>query len=190
MHPTGNTQHATYIVQHAAGKEELSRVRDVQRAHATGKRATCNMQPQDPWSMHHACMQAWGYEVPCFGCIVACCPLHATRSVQHATSGFVEHETCNMRPSKTRHNDNSMLTARNMQPHYATSKMQDARCKMKPTKCSSEMQPAARDMQHATRDMQTCNTQPATRDLQHATCNTRHAACNTRHAACNNGLRG
>ncbi len=93
MHPAGNTQHATCIVQHAAGNGELRRARDVQRAHATGKEqhATCNMQPQDPWSMHHACMQArCGTK---FHASVAL--LRVARSMQHAPCSM-QHAPCSV----------------------------------------------------------------------------------------------
>jgi hypothetical protein len=104
MHPTGNTQQATWIVHRAARSRERRAASCV--GHETCSmhtlRERCNLQLQDPYRMQHA-----GMPFCCMLRVARCmqdtrnmqhAPSHATRTVQYAPSGFAEHETFNMRP--------------------------------------------------------------------------------------------
>jgi hypothetical protein len=95
---TRNGQHGSCNAQHGSCSTERRAAgsvgHEVCSMHTLRER--CNLQLQDPYRMQHAGMRACGHAVPCFCCIAACCPLHATRT-QHATrTGSMQHQPCSM----------------------------------------------------------------------------------------------
>jgi hypothetical protein len=107
MHPTGNTQQATWIVHRAARSRERRAASCV--GHETCSmhtlRERCNLQRQDPSRMQHAGMRACRSVACCV--LPAACKTHATcnthRRMQHApcsmhhqASQSTRHSTCGL----------------------------------------------------------------------------------------------
>ena len=108
MHPTSNGQHATLIVQHAAG--------NMKNATAT----TCNMQRKHTTCIQHAARNMQ----------------HALCNTHQETAGFVEHETRNMHTLRGRCNMQHATCNNNV--HHDSCGMQHAQCDMRRAPCNAQ----------------------------------------------------